>query len=139
MVKRGQIEAVGLVVIIVLLVLLGLFFIKYSGKGDVNEDRFLTIRANNFLNALRQVSIGGSSFEDLAIECCAGGSSCSQIESSMLANGDSYLDEDFYFELRCIDEENSVVKSTGCASTVASGHVVLISGDEMFAKLCRSF
>jgi len=139
MVKKGQIEAVGLVVIVVLLVLLGLFFLKYSGKGDVDEDRFLTIKANNFLNALRQVSIGGSSFEDLAIECCSGGSSRAQIESSMVANGATYLDGDFYFELKCVDESNSVVKSTNCPSTVASGHIVLISGDEMFVKLCRNF
>ncbi len=138
MVKKGQIEAIGLVVILILLVLLGLFFIKYSGKDEIDNDRFLSSRANNFLNSLRQVSIGASSFEDFALECCVGdSSSCGDIESSMEANGGSYLDEDFYFELKCADESTPVVKTTSCASTVASGHVVLISGDEMFVRLCR--
>jgi hypothetical protein len=138
MVKKGQIEAMGLVIILVLLVLLGLFFLKYSGKEEVDSDRFLTIRANNFLNSLRQVSIGVNSFEDLALECCAGGN-CGNVGPRVSANGDGYLDEDFYFELKCADESTPVVKSTNCASTVASGHVVLVSGDEMFVRLCRDF
>ena len=140
MVKRGQIEAIGLVVIVLLLVLLGLFFLKYSGKGEVDEDRFLTVRSNNFLNSLRQISIGGSSFEDLAVECCVDDSNaCGNVDSSMLENGEIYLDEDFNFELKCVNGGPGVVKGTDCSSTVASGHVVLISGDEMFARLCRNF
>jgi len=138
MVKKGQIEAIGLVVILILLVLLGLFFIKYSGKDEIDNDRFLSSRANNFLNSLRQVSIGASSFEDFAVEYCAGNDGIrDQIEDSMLENGGNYLDEDFYFELKCANDSPSVEKTVDCVSTVASGHVVLISGDEMFVRLCR--
>ena len=66
---------------------------KYSGKGDISsEDKFLSIKANNFLSAIKQLSIGSNNFEYYAAECCIGNSNaCVNVNEAIISSIASFL------------------------------------------------
>jgi hypothetical protein len=137
MFKKGQVETMGLVVIIILIIFIALFFLKYSGGNKKVEDRFLSIKINNYLNALNLINVGDSKFASLAMECCNSGFSCDQV-SQIVNSSFGFLDEEAHFELRCIDDTMAgVFEGSSCNSYIASGKVVFITGDEMSARICR--
>ena len=127
----------GLVVIIILVIFIALFFLKYSGSNEKEEDAFLSIKANNYLNALKLVTVGNTNFGALAMECCSFETSCNMVEQVALSSL-GFLDEDAYFELKCVDgTTHSVPNINPCDYYVASGNVIFISGDEMSTRICR--
>ena len=136
MVKKGQVETMGLVVIVILVVFIALIFLRYSGESIDSEDKYLSIKINNFLNALRQVDIGDDNFEKIVIDCCDGELiSCEVVESYV-----GYLEvglDDFYLELTCMNDNPGVVVGT-CSGGVASGNIVLITADKISTRICRN-
>ena len=53
MVKKGQVETMGLVVIVILVAFIALIFLRYSGEPVSVEDKYLSIKINNFLKFRR--------------------------------------------------------------------------------------
>ena len=77
--KKGQIEMVGLLVIVVLIVIIALFAFGYmlrKGPSGVNE--FNSIKANNLMNALTKTSVcePGEIMEDIMVACCENRDMC---------------------------------------------------------------
>jgi len=137
MFKKAQVETMGLVVIIILVIFIALFFLKYSGENKKEEDAFLSIKANNYLNALKLVTVGNTNFGALAMECCSFGTSCNMVYQMAEASL-GFLDESASFELRCVDgTTHSAPLISPCDYYVASGSMIFISGDEMSARICR--
>lgn len=70
--KLGQIEAIGLVVIVILITVIGLFVAKFSlnsDSSDVDVDIRDNILANNILNAVLQLTKGNESMMDSITKC----------------------------------------------------------------------
>jgi hypothetical protein len=139
MFKRGQIETLGLLVIVILVLFLGLIFLKYSGKGDISsEDKFLSIKANNFLSAIKQLSIGSNNFEYYAAECCIGNSNACVNVNEAIISSMSYLEEGADFKLTCFSGVEHPFTVSNCDFGVASETFVLFSGDKISLKICRN-
>ena len=136
--NRGQIETLGLVVIIILVMFLGFIFLKYSGKEDISsEDKFLSIKANNFLSSIKQLTIGNNNFEYFAIDCCGGNSlSCTSVSEAVVYSM-GYLEEASDFKLTCFSGSEYPVVVGDCEFGVTSETFVLSSGDRISLKICR--
>lgn len=136
--RRGQVETMGLVIIVILVVMIGLFFLIFSLGGDENgtEDIFLSTKANNLVNSLSSLSMGNSDFSSEIIDCCGGNMiSCNDVvQSASMAM--EYVDEKVSFEVECA--YGGGPGSVGdCPSGITSERITLSSGDRFFATICR--
>ena len=72
--RKGQIEMMGLLIIVVVLIaIVILFFSLNIGNTGPESNKFLTIKANNLMNALDKVSLSEGSGGELIVACCEGG------------------------------------------------------------------
>jgi hypothetical protein len=136
--RKGQVETMGLVIIVILIIMIGLFFLIFSLGDDVDgtEDVFLSMKANNLVNSLSSMNIGNSDFGSKVIDCCGGNIiSCTDVMGfAEIAMG--YIDEKVTFEVECA--YGGGPGSTGdCLSGITSERIVLSSGDRFFATVCR--
>ena len=139
MFKKGQVETLGLVVIVLLLAFLGLLFLKYSGSDKVgSDDKFLAIKANNFLNAIKYLSVEGNNFEYFLADCCVGNSDSCGIVQEVVLSSMAYLDEGSYFGLTCFNGQESNFGDANCEIGLSSETFVLLSGDRITLKICRN-
>ncbi len=136
--KKGQVETLGLVVIIILILFLGLIFLRYSGNNDDPiDDKFLSLKANNFLSAIKQLSIGNYNFEYYVSDCCVGNpNSCNKVNEAVLSSKE-YLEEDADFKLTCFSGVVYDFNMGNCDFYVNSETFVLSSGDKISLRICR--
>jgi hypothetical protein len=96
--KKGQTEIIGLLFIVLLLMGIGLIFIKLSNSNNSNE--LAEIRSNiettNLLKALLKVDVEGENIGDMLVECSLN-SNCGRARSlipdimkTILKPGSSY-------------------------------------------------
>ena len=108
--NKGQSEVIGLVIIVLILIIVGLIFLKfYLNKEKGNNDSFSNVKANNLVNAIKLVSICNDNMADAIIACCnqkefCGRDSCEIVEESIREIIDSSLEEDVYFEAKQQDD-----------------------------------
>ena len=103
--KLGQVETMGLVIIVILIVLLGVFFLAFNLRGEVSsEDRvFLGIKAGNLANSLKSVSIGTSSFGGRVVDWCNGDGSAESDLEEIVLSGFEMIDEKVSVIFECYD------------------------------------
>ncbi len=134
--SRGQMETVGLVVIVILIVFIGLFVLIFSHKSGSDDDLFLEMKVNNFVNAIRYVSVGMDSFEDKVASCCSF-NECDDVQE-VVESGFGYFDRGMSFFIDCYDGKSLEYSGNGgCSSGVSSVKVSLSSGDKFYAIVCR--
>lgn len=136
--KKGQVETMGLVIIVVLVIMIGLFFLVFStrGKSNTEQDLILTMRINNLVNSLRYVSVGASNFEQRVMDCCAGLDelACRDMQETA-QSGMALIDEKTTFSVKCAGGEET--KFGNCNSGLSSVEITLSSGDFYSALICR--
>lgn len=79
---KGQIEMMGMVIIVVLLIVIGVLFISLNINNGAESSKFLTLKANNLMNAIDKVTLNEGSGGDLIASCCEGGfeaAECSEL------------------------------------------------------------
>jgi len=135
--RRGQVEAMGLVIIVILIVMIGLFFLIFSINGgeESHEDLFLSMKANNLVNSLKSMDMGDSNFGSKIIDCCAGNLMAQEevMGAVMVARG--MIDEKIAFEVECA--YGDCPGFSECSGGITSERIVLSSGDRFFATICR--
>jgi len=69
--KKAQIETIGLLVIIILLIVLATFFVSlYLNKGDSSLPEARTSsKQSNFLNSINKINIDNKKVSDLVYDC----------------------------------------------------------------------
>ena len=80
--RKGQAEIFGLIIIVILLIFALLFFVKTKQSDDSSVTLRSSFRANNLMNAIMDVNLGGNgnpSLKELMKDC---------IESSDASSGD---------------------------------------------------
>ena len=55
--QRGQVETIGLVVIVILLLFIGIFALSFSVKDEEVDENILTLKANPFRSNLLNTNI----------------------------------------------------------------------------------
>jgi len=139
--KKGQIEMIGLVIIVFLVVLIGMFALRLSSfdSDKTSNDVYYSIKVDNLVNAIYQADVGSESFESLAIDCCDGNSnSCNKV--SLFVNGtlSSYVEEKVNFELKDSSGTVMVFVDGNCLEGIGSSSIYLPGGHEIKAILCRN-
>ena len=97
--KKGQTEMIGLVIIMLLLLAIGIVFIKFSVSGK--DDNLYELRTNietaNLLKAMLKVDADGMNIGDMIIECENDNAKCNKprqiindIMNKALKPGSSY-------------------------------------------------
>jgi len=143
--RKGQGEVVGLVIIVILILVIGIFAMRFyvSSRSGNDRDKFYSMKANNLVNAVRLVSVCGDfSMEDAIIACCGGEEFCGrnskencdfvvgEIEKIL----DKSLEEDAVFEVKnCFvigDCDFGIASSTFMINSFVGSH-------EMSAKICK--
>nr|MBA4404745.1 hypothetical protein [Nanoarchaeum sp.] len=136
--KKAQVETMGLVIIVVLLIMIALFFLIFSGRNkiDSTQELFLTMKANNLANSLRYVNVGSSNFEQKVIDCCAGldGLACTNVEETA-ESGMALIDENTGFSVKCFNEESYTYGD--CTIGVNSVSITVSSSDVYYVTICR--
>ena len=135
--KRGQVETMGLVIIVILIIMIGLFFLIFSIRGgeEGHEDLFLSMKANNLVNSLKSMDIGESNFGSKVIDCCAGNLVAQEEVMGAVMAGREMIDEKMAFEIECA--YGDCPGFSECSAGITSERVVLPSGDRFFATICR--
>ncbi|MDP3917031.1 MAG: hypothetical protein Q8Q42_01970 [Nanoarchaeota archaeon] len=137
---RAQSEVIGLLVIVVILIFMGLFYLGFSNISDTGSyvDERTSIEAENVLKASMKVNIGDTdkTLEDLIIEC--GSSACSNLDmavedlySLILRPGENYS--------LSVELEGNVIYSKGiCDLGMVSNYFFLrgVSTYKVSLKLC---
>lgn len=121
MFRKGQIEAFGLVIIVLLIVFIGLFFLIFMKGNDSDKNSYISAKAYNLANALYKSDVGGSSFKDLAGECCLNkGNECNILENFVRSN------------LNSVDEKSGFVMECGNGESINVGDCFLGLNSERF-------
>ena len=101
--KKGQIEMIGLVIIVFLIIVIGLIAFKLGSREDSGRDLdvYYSVKIDNLVNAIYRADLGPVSFETLAISCCDGNSiDCLKVGDFVNATLNSMVDENVGFELK---------------------------------------
>ena len=68
--KKAQTEILGIAIIIVLLLIFGLFYLKFSSnKSTLIPEMRTNVQTNNLLQSLLKVNLNNQPFEDLLYNC----------------------------------------------------------------------
>jgi hypothetical protein len=127
---KGQVETMGLVIIVVLIVMIGVFFLAFSLKGEISsEDRvFLGIKAGNLANSLKSVGVGS-----LFVDWCNGYSDESELEEIVLSSFEM-IDERVSIMFECYDGRS--LSYGDCPTGITSEDISLSSGHGFFVRIC---
>ncbi len=136
--RKGQVEMIGLVIIVILLVFIGVFALILGSRsnGDETEDLFLGLKASNLANSLRFMSIGNSDFSQRMIDCCSGIDTlaCEDVEGAA-NSGFKLMEEKTSLIVDCYTGAEFVYGD--CSTGINSEKIVLSSGDMFFVRICR--
>lgn len=136
--KKGQSEVIGLVVIVLILIVVGLIFLRfYLTNESNNKESVSNIKANNLVSAIKQASVCNGDMVDVIVSCCSNKEFCGR-DSCQLANDEirkiteKSLEERVYFEAK---QENSLCFSINEDCQGISSTENLIRNEEDEAKI----
>jgi len=138
--KLGQIEMMGLVIIVFLIVVIGLFALKLGSREDSGRDLdiYYSVKIDNLVNAIYRADLGPVSFETLAVSCCDGNSiDCLKVNDFVNATLNSMIDESVGVELKFSSGASCLPVVGDCSEGVGSSSVFIPGGYEIRAILCR--
>ena len=126
--KKGQMEMIGLVIVVVLIIIGGMFYITFSlrGKDKTQEqDQHLqSIQANNLVNAIVKIKICENKSVGEAIVLCdtnkqiCGENACDFVKNEIERIIQSFSNENYFFFVK--RGENEVFSFGNCDYGVSS-------------------
>ena len=128
---NGQVETMGLVIIVILIVLLGVFFLAFNLKGEVSSDDrvFLGTKAGNLANSLKSVVVG-----DSFVDWCNGDSSAESDLEEVILSAFDMIDEEVSVVFGCFDGRTLIFGD--CSTGIVSEDISLSSGHSFFVRIC---
>jgi len=132
--RKGQVETIGLVVIVILLIFIGIFALSFSIKEkEVNED-ILTLKANSLRSSLLKTTICNITIKEELGNCVYDNPQCLDNCGSLntlIGNivSDSLEGEKYYFEFNNIELGSCIDKITSVSE--------VIEGEKVEIAVCR--
>jgi hypothetical protein len=139
--KKGQTETMGLMVIVILLVFVGLIALSFMLKSSPNnQDSFLSNKANNMANSIKNADLCSGTFEEAIVACCKKENFCEtescKLVSEQISNITGQSDEQVYVEAK--DYDGKLCFSTGaCENGISSSSYVFDNGVSFKVVVCR--
>ena len=144
---KGQIETLGLLVIVILLVFIGIFALKFMAFDNkkVVDESFYSVKANNLLNAIQKASICDENMEKAIVACfeensfCGRTDVCSFVEEEINKIIDESLEEDISFTAKDSQYGNIGIEIVNCNAGISSVSSFIRSGYgvyELSLKIC---
>ena len=143
--KKAQTEIMGLMIIVVLIVVIGLFAFRFMLMNQSSSnDEYLSIKANNLINSIKMTSICEKNMGDAIIACCNNQNFCEREACGLVKEEinriiNSSIEENFYFEAKNFEGELCFFIGS-CSNGIASSINFLNSdsgNSEIQLKLCR--
>jgi len=103
--KKAQMETIGLLVIIILLIVLATFFVSlYLNKGDsaLPEARMST-KLSNFLNSVNKINIDNKKLSDLVYDCYST-DNCNVLQQKLTEITQEFFKKDFAYTFKADNE-----------------------------------
>jgi hypothetical protein len=133
--SKGQIDMMGLVVIVILLALIGLFSLFFVLGGGVEEENtYYSLRVYNFANALSKASIRNSNFEAEISSCCSG-NGCNILFDFVEDKFELMPENEVGFEINCRSGYTDFLGN--CTEGTTSEYINFGSGDKFRTVICR--
>ncbi len=139
--KRAQSEAVGLLVIVIILIFMGFIYLRFSLHGNSNDYESVrqSIEAHGLLRALLQLDVKGENFEDGVSACYYDAAACIALEQQIKSAYNAALGADEDYKLTIIGEEKQLLDVGGCEDGIVSRVPFTVEGVFYEGKLilCR--
>ncbi len=141
MFKRGQAEAVGLLVLVILLLLVGFLYLRFSlrdsGKDYASVRESLAV--HGLLRSLLQLEVGGERFEELIAGCYSDAGQCYTLRQRVLGIFPAVLEGGQEYRLVLKGEERTLLEEGQCRQGIVSRIPFTLEGVvyEGILTLCR--
>ncbi len=144
--KKGQVEMMGLVIIVILIVLGGLLFLRFSlSKPQIEQPSIDTAQSYNLINALLNIQIcNGTSIRQATHACNTGQTMCNQdactytsTEIGQIIEKATYKETAFY----ALDGDFEVITVNPCQLGTTSPPYYFKEGNkeyEVYLKTCSA-
>jgi hypothetical protein len=133
--NKGQIEAFGLVIIVILIVFVGLIFLVLSRGASEERNMYLSAKAYNLANAIYRANIGEERFRNVARSCCLGRERECDILKGFVRGNLDLVDESAGFVMKCFNGEE--IKIGDCFLGITSERFRSENDYEMYVVICE--
>ena len=140
--RKGQSEAVGLLVIVILMIFIGFIYLRFSLRGGGNDYQSVrqSIEARGLLHALLQLETNGMNFQDEVAACYYDSTQCLSLEQKIQDIFQAILQGDYNYHLILTGEDRALVDKGNCQQGIVSRVPFTFEGVfyEGTLVLCRS-
>jgi hypothetical protein len=143
--KKGQVETMGLVMIVILLVIIGLFALKLS-ISNPNEDEFeteyLQLKANSLRDTIVESSVCSISVKDEIVNCrnnfteCF--SNCEELKEHIFYIINSSLENNIEYKFEAKGEGYNMIIGKDCRNKISSTiQPIALTDVKVKIEVCR--
>ena len=141
--KKGQMEVMGLLVIVILLLFLGMIYLRFSVKGSNASlaDVRGSIEASHLLSALLWVDLEEGSVKERILACSHDNTGCQTLTNDLVELFSVSLKKEEKYTFSVLDEDKNVLFEIGtCGRGVVTTYHFLEEGAFFEARLtlCRT-
>lgn len=121
---KGQTETVGLIVIVLLLLIVGVIFIRFSllEKPEVYSDLRTNIQASNLLNAIMKADSERGKLKEVMAGCRENKEDCSYFENEIKKIVKNLFDAGTNFDFAGYGDGKEIIKIEGCKAGIYSSY-----------------
>ena len=135
--KKGQMEVVGLLVIVIFLLVIGLLVLHFSiqPKSTTAADSRSSLESTRLLQALVLTTIQGKSFEEHVVACSQTTSACNDLRLQLDSIFSVILKKGELYSFYLVYEDQNILQIEQCPLGVISSYPFVASGGFYEAKL----
>jgi len=136
--RKAQSEMIGLLVIVILIIFIGLVFLRLSlNKQSSLPELRTNIQANNMLSSILKYSVSDGSIRDLVVRCVVN-NECDMVQKEVKTILDSVIDQRTKYEFLVVSEDKEALKIGGCDKGIAGNNQISEQGVfiDVRLKLC---
>ncbi|HLD02846.1 MAG TPA: hypothetical protein VJC07_04060 [Candidatus Nanoarchaeia archaeon] len=136
--KKGQTEAIGLMAIVVLILVIGVIFLKFSlGKTDLKPDLRLNIENTNLLRAMMKTTINeDKQVSEALLDCNFDSAQCDPAKTGIKGILDSVLKKNETYKFTVTADNREIMSLGTCEGPgIVASHQLSKEGTFLEAKL----
>lgn len=136
--KRGQMEVVGLLVIVILLLVIGLLVLRFSVRSNSSGatiDARSSLESTRLLQALSLTTIQGKSFQDSVVDCSHDAADCQTLRHEIESIFSVTLKKGQKYSFYLVEEDQKLITIEQCPVGVLSSYPFSTAGGFYEAQL----